>query len=304
MDKLERMLNLTAVLLETRRPLSARQIGEKVPGYPESDQAFRRAFERDKDDLREMGIPIVLEPIPGEDPPLDGYTIHKKDYYLRDPDLDADELAALHLAATAVRLEGVGAGGALAKLGGTAGAAPIGPALGELPTSPELFVLFDAASRRRQVQFDYHDTMRTVDPYRLDFQRGRWYLTGFDHVREDERVYRVDRIEGAVKLIESATFARPEQSVPGMRRNAWELGESEAVTAHVLVDADHAAWARQLVGPEAVSEERDDGAIVLELPVVNRDAFRSMVLGFLEHAEVLDPPELRADMIAWLEACR
>jgi predicted DNA-binding transcriptional regulator YafY len=71
------------------------------------------------------------------------------------------------------------------------------------------------------------------------------------------------------------------------------------------VDAEQAGWAEGHVGPEAVAERRDDGAVVLEFPVTNREAFRSFVLGFLDHAELLGPPELRNDLIAWLEAlCR
>ena len=71
MDKLERLLNLIAALLETPRAMSAEEIHERVPGYPEDSGAtFRRAFERDKDDLREMGVPLRVETVPGSDPPL------------------------------------------------------------------------------------------------------------------------------------------------------------------------------------------------------------------------------------------
>src|SRR5687768_71001 len=98
--KLERLLNLTAALLETPRPLSAQEIRERLGSYPDGRDAFHRAFERDKDDLREMGVPLEVATVPGTDPPVDGYRIPKDRYYLRDPGLDADELAALHLAAS------------------------------------------------------------------------------------------------------------------------------------------------------------------------------------------------------------
>src|SRR5687767_4361014 len=106
-EKLERLLNLTAALLETPRPLPAAEIAKRVYGYPEEKTAFRRAFERDKEDLREMGVPIALTEISGTDPPEIGYRIPKDEYYLRDPGLEADELAALHLAASTVRLDGI-----------------------------------------------------------------------------------------------------------------------------------------------------------------------------------------------------
>ena len=60
MRKLERLLNLTAALLETGRPLTAEEIHRRVPDYPDAQPSFHRAFERDKDDLREMGVPIEL----------------------------------------------------------------------------------------------------------------------------------------------------------------------------------------------------------------------------------------------------
>ncbi len=67
------------------------------------------------------------------------------------------------------------------------------------------------------------------------------------------------------------------------------------------IDGPPAAWAIQHVGPDHVVEEEPDGAVVVELPVTNRAAFRSFVLSFLEHAEILSPPELRADLVAWLD---
>ncbi len=88
--KLERLLNLTAALLETPRPLTADEVAARIFGYPEDKTAFRRAFERDKEALREMGIPVEMEEIPHTDPPQQGYRIPKDRYYLRDPGLEPD----------------------------------------------------------------------------------------------------------------------------------------------------------------------------------------------------------------------
>ena len=87
-----------------------------------------------------------------------------------------------------------------------------------------------------------------------------------------------------------------------MRLHPWQLGEGDPIVARVLVDADQAPMAVQYAGAEAVAEQRDDGAVVLEMAVTNRSGFRSFVLGFLEHAEVLSPLELRDDVVDWLEA--
>src|SRR5205823_6317760 len=118
MDRLERLINLIAALLEAERPLSAEELHQRLPGYAENHAAFRRSFERDKDALREMGIPLALEAVDPSQPHLEGYRIPKDEYYLHDPGLAPDELAALHLAASAVQLEGTRGMEALWKLGG------------------------------------------------------------------------------------------------------------------------------------------------------------------------------------------
>jgi predicted DNA-binding transcriptional regulator YafY len=303
-EKLERLLNLTAALLETAKPLSAAEVARRVYGYPDEKSAFRRMFERDKDDLREMGIPIVLTEIPGTDPPETGYRIPKDQYYLRDPGLEPDELAALHLAASTVRLDGIEGAGGLWKFGGVpAGPTPTaaGPEVTPIPVDRRLVVLFDAVAERKPVTFTYRDVERTVDPYRLDFQRDHWYVSGFDHLRQEERNFRVDRIDGDATPGERHAFQRPATGVPGARVEPWQLGEGEPLTARVLVDAHQAAIAIGEAGSEAVVEEREDGSVILEMSVTNLDGFRSFVLGFLEHAEVLGPPDVRTDLVEWLE---
>jgi proteasome accessory factor B len=72
--KLERLLNLTALLLAARVPVTAEDIQRQLD-YPEDRTAFRRAFERDKEELRDMGIPLRVEPVPGRLPAIDGYRI-------------------------------------------------------------------------------------------------------------------------------------------------------------------------------------------------------------------------------------
>lgn len=298
MTKLERLLNLMAALLETERPLRAEELRSRVGGYAESGESFRRTFERDKDDLREMGVPLSVEPVPGTDPPVDGYRVHKDDYRLPDPGLDADELAALHLAATAVRLDGFEEAEALRKLGGSVGGAGA-ETIVSVPSDPRLGVIFDAVSARRVLSFDYKAERREVEPRRLELVRGRWYLTGFDRGRADERHFRVDRIDGDVTAGADAAFERV-AGATGVSMQAWQLGDEPPLQARVRVDADQAAWAVHTVGPAVA--EHSDGSVELEFRVTNRVGFLSFVCGFLDHAEVLDPPDLREDMIRWLTA--
>ncbi|MBV8234533.1 MAG: WYL domain-containing protein, partial [Acidimicrobiia bacterium] len=89
---------------------------------------------------------------------------------------------------------------------------------------------------------------------------------------------------------------------PGSQPAPWQMGAEEPVRARLLVDGEHAGWAVGQLGSDAVESRHQDGSVVLGVTVTNRSAFRSFVLGFLDHAEVLDPPELREDLTAWLEA--
>jgi predicted DNA-binding transcriptional regulator YafY len=302
-DRLERLLNLTAALLNTARPLTASDLAEQVPGYPDpGDKAtFRRAFERDKEALRDMGIPVLTVEVPGSEPPELGYAIRRDDYALRDPGLDADELAALHLATAAVRMEGLPGTEAVWKLGGaTNEAAGDAVPVAALPAMPQLVPLFSAVAERAPVAFAYRGERRSVDPYRLSFSRGHWYLDGWDHDRVDERQFRLDRIDGDVETGEGGSFDRPASSRKAPAQ-PWTIGGEDPVQARVRVDPDQAGWAVDHVGRECVVASDEDGAVVLELGVTNRDAFRSFVLGFLDHAEVLEPAELRDDLVAWLQ---
>jgi proteasome accessory factor B len=249
-----------------------------------------------------MGVPLVTVEIVKDELPESAYRIPKDQYYLRDPGLLPDELAALHLAASAVRLDGIHGAGALWKLGGVPMAAGDEAHLVSLPTDERVVTLFTAVAERRPVSFTYRDEERTVDPYRLDFQRGRWYVSGFDHARGEERNFRLDRVQGGITAGAPRSFERPSTGVPGAQLAPWQLGEGDPVLGRVLVDADQAAIAIGALGEDAVVEHRDDGSVVVELAVTNQDGFRSFVLGFLEHAEVVAPDELRAGFVDWLEA--
>lgn len=300
-DRLERLTNLVATLLDTRRPLTLEDIVELVPGYPDEKMSYRRQFERDKDTLRGIGIPVRLETVDSFGPEQ-GYRIPPDEYYLPALDLTPDEQAALHVAVTAVRLEGGPAPTeTLLKLGGREGEAA--DALAALPTVPALPALFDAYRTRSTVTFGHRGARRHVDPWGILFRRGHWYVVGHDRDRGEQRSFRVDRIDGEVDAGSPGGFEPPASLEPGalLRDEPWRYGEEEAVAARVLVDASHAAAVVDQVGAGTVVERREDGSVVVELPVTNTAAFRSFVLGLLDAAEVVAPPELRAEMIAWLE---
>ncbi|CAB4610927.1 unannotated protein [freshwater metagenome] len=312
-DKFERLMNLTAALLDAERPLSAEYIHEHVAGYTSDGESYRRAFERDKADLLELGIPIVLLQIPGESLGTLGYRIERTDYELPDPELDPEELAALHLALRAVRVgesETLGTR-ALWRLGGVLGADDDNPdaselALGALPTDPSLIPLFGAVLERRVATFTYGtsegEATRSLEPWRLEFQRGHWYVLGFDIDRQGERNFRVDRIVGPIETGPAGAFSPSGESRGERPFRPWNPDGSgdQPVTAILRVDGEHAVTATELLGTETIRDVEIDGATIYEVPVTSWPAFRSFVLSFLDHAELIGPPELRSDLVDWL----
>jgi proteasome accessory factor B len=343
-DRLERLVNLVAALLDSRRPLTRAELRVRVGGYADDDVAFRRNFERDKETLRQIGLPLLAETRDGEAGEEQvAYRIDREAYELPDPGLTAEELTALRLAAGALRSGGPWAPGvprdALRKL---AASAPVGSddrapderasddrasaprptpgqaadpedqrggapraALTDLGGGPDVAVAFGAIAERRRVSFTYRGETRLVDPWRLSYRSGRWYLAGLDHARGEagqERLYRLDRVEAGITTTgEPGAFERPvgRAAVP---IPPWRLGDGPEDEVRVLVDAAQAPEAIASVGEEAVLARHPDGAVEVELRVTSRDGLRSWVLGFLDHAELLDPPELRSELCRWLES--
>jgi predicted DNA-binding transcriptional regulator YafY len=199
-----------------------------------------------------------------------------------------------------VRLDGGDATAAVWKLGGVpTGAQTVieRASTAAIPGSEHLEALFTAAAERRPVSFPYRGEPRLVDPWRLEFRNGSWYLIGFDHDRRDRRTFRLDRISPPLTAGEAGAFEAPVRAEPSAT-HPWEMGDEDPVEVEVLVDADQAAWAVANAG--ARPAWRQNGSVVLTLTVTNRAALRSWVLGFLDHAEILGPPAVRQDMVTWL----
>lgn len=302
-SRVERVLNLLALMLDTQVPRSREHFVREIAGYPAQPEANRRAFERDKEILRGMGVPITMETI-GDGTEV-GYRVRPDDYCLPDLGLTSDETAALRVAVSAISLGDRTGHGALMKLGGVGDhtAAPIA----SLPIAPALATLFDAFRHRAVVTFAYRGEPRTLEPWGLASKRGHWYVVGFDRDRDAVRAFRADRIVGDVEVGDADAFVVPSdfRADRHIEDRAWLLGDAPPVAVRIAVDAGHAPGVLAALGSEAriVSGSAADGEdTIVEVTMTNRAAFRSFVLGFLEHAEILDPTDVRADMIEWLEA--
>src|SRR5262245_63693531 len=120
-----------------------------------------------------MGVPLEVQDVPGSLPAIEGYRIPKDRYYLRDPGLSADELAALRMAASVVQVDGLSAREGLLKLGGMVGESDgaMGVAVAALPAG-NVGPLFAAIAAQTPVRFAYRGTPRPLAPYRSGFRQG------------------------------------------------------------------------------------------------------------------------------------
>lgn len=305
-DRVERLTNLLALLLETRTPLSLTQIADELAGqYPDKAASRRGAFERDKAALREIGVPIEQEIVSGpEHAGQTRYWIDRERYELQGLELDPDETRALQVAMAATRPGSASGQEAMWKIGG--GVLDSGATVAAVvPDAASLPVLREALATRASVRFTYRDVARRVDPWGVLLRSGFWYLVGHDHERDARRTYRIDRIDGDVVLDEPIAVSRPADFDPrdAVPDDPKLIGASGEITdATVWIDARRAAAVVRELGEDRVVERRDDGAVVVRVPCANLDAFRSWVLGFVDLAEVLAPDDVRAHVIGWLEA--
>jgi proteasome accessory factor B len=311
MQPLERLVNLVALLLEARTPLTFDQIRDKLAeAYDHEDvNSAKRMFERDKDVLRDIGVPIEVTSTDVWDAEQ-GYTIAKDRYYLPEIGFAAEEISALLVAARsggdtaaedAVRKLLSGADGGILASG-----VPEGVPIAER-TPAAVTEAADAVASGRRVRFSYRaasgaSSVRIVDAYGLAVRGGRWYLVGLDVDRGDIRSFRLSRLSSSVEDVGQGS-APPEgfRATDHVASGPWGVGDPSG-TATVAF-APEAAWfaARGVAGAETL-ETREDGWTVVRVPSTPGESLAGWVLSFGPDAEALDPPELRAEVIRRLES--
>lgn len=291
---IERILNLLAFLLTVGRPVTADEIRFTVKGYDQpSDEAFRRTFERDKDLLRTLGVPLKLTHTDVWEVEL-GYVIPSGEYQIVDPGLSDEERSALLLAAQAVTFGGQSTeAAAIFKLGGAtsvSGAAVVADLGHDLQLLGDLY---EAVAEQRRVLFTYKDKPRTVEPYGLGHRFGHWYLLAPEVGQSPTvKAFRIDRMD-QLKIDETgAMFARPaEFDLAGALPDFSQSTEGDAITARVRFDRDIAEIALgQASHASEVSSDID--SVTVELAVSTVPSFIGWMLGFDDKAVILSPGEL------------
>jgi proteasome accessory factor B len=311
MQPLERLVNLVALLLETRTPLTFEQIRRKLAEAYEHDDvnSAKRMFERDKDILRDIGVPIEVVAVDVWEAEL-GYRIPRERYYLPEIRFTPEEISALFVAARAggdpsaedaVRSLLSGAdGGIMSALAGSTNG--VGGA-----RDPWLPAVGDAVAGLRRIRFSYRTARgetseRVVDAFGLALRGGRWYLVGHDRDRDEIRSFRLSRFASGVS--DEGEGSEPPagfRAADHVQAGPWGPGEAE--TAAVVAVSPGVAWwaTRGVPGAEAIGA-REDGWTLVRVPWQPGESLASWVLSFGPDAEALEPPELRDEIVVRLEA--
>ncbi len=306
--KTERLLNLVICLLATRRFLGVQEIRTAVPGYEQGgEEAFRRMFERDKEELRELGIPLETgtDSHAHDDEP--GYRIARRDYELPEIVLEPDEAAALGLAARlwqSAPLAGA-TGTALLKLKAAgvetiAAPAALEPRVGA--SEPAFEGCLRAVRDGRAVAFGYRTSgvkapqARHVEPWGVVSWRGRWYLVGHDTDRGAERVFRMSRIVGDVKAVGEPGAVVPPEGVD-LRAMAGRMAVDEPRETARVALRPGAGW--ELRREATASDEDPDraGWTVVDVGFSDAERLADRVTGYGADAVVLSPPEAREAVV-------
>jgi proteasome accessory factor B len=329
----ERLLNLVIALVNTNAAMTKQQVRTAVAGYADapSDEAFERMFERDKDMLRALGIPVVTVGTGGHTDEL-GYRIDQDAYALPPIDLTPAELGVLSLAAqfwqdktlqtdinrAMVKLRAAGAGDP--SVDALAGLAPSVRAVGDA-YGP----LMEAIEARRAVTFSYRAAYngavltRHVEPWRIAARDGGWYLMCFDRDRQAPRVFRMSRIESRVRITGPAgAYEIPDFETDVMLGKAH--GEVRAAVVAVrperagalrarakpVAEGEREAYSERLPRPAGASAGDRDGDHagwdILEVPYRSLSGMASEAAGYGAALVVLEPEPVRNETLRRLTA--
>jgi proteasome accessory factor B len=307
MHPLERLVNLTALMLTATRPLTFDEIRDRIEAYEQQDSSSaKRMFERDKDVLRDIGVPVELVATDAWDVEK-GYQIVKDEYYLPDIAFTPDEMWGLFVAAHspgqdpeaehAFRKLAVGADESLLEA-----MAARAPAPGVDVSGPHLTTVAEALAARRRIRFRYRPLqgragMRTIEPYALVFRRGQWYVVGQDVDRGEIRSYRLSRLRSDVE--DAGEAAPPPAGFEAARH--LDMGPSDggrrAGARARIAFAEKVAWlvAATTRGSSVVGQAVD-GWTEIDVPADDPEALAPWVLSFGPDARAVSPKSLRDEV--------
>ena len=303
--KTERLINLTLALLATKRYLKKSEILTNVQGYEGSQDAKERMFERDKDDLRSLGIEIEVGDLDifFEDEP--GYRIPQKTYELNVPNLTGRELALLSVASNFWNdsILAPNAQSGIRKL----------QSLG-IPASLDfefrmkyrfenpselLEEISKAILQKSRISFAYDSASlktRHLEPYRIVFWNSYWYLIGMDIDRKAIRLFKLSRFQGSVEISKK----KNEFNIPTDFDVSQHLPKQDVEIirrAVVEIRKDSGALFRRRGKQTAEGVEFD----TYEIDYENERAFLREILWHGENIRLVEPQALKEQLLILID---
>ena len=307
--KTERLVNLTIALLATKRYITKSEIFRTVDGYEGSDESKERMFERDKDDLRNLGIEIEV----GTFDPLfedeSGYRIKPENYQFQLGEVNAQEISLLSLAAEAWRGASMGpsALSALNKLhaigieSDTELLLDLAPAI--INQDSNLAIAISAITSKTVLSFSYlnedlQSQSRALEPYAVTSRYGHWYIFGNDLDRKASRLFRLDRVSGELKLQgKSGAFEIPSE----VDVNSAFAKSSDLSTAVIFLRDGRGLNLRSR-GLQSVVTNAPVGWEALKMEYRDRERFIEEILWYGNDVIVSEPADLRTEILKILRA--
>ena len=319
-QRTERLLNLVIALVATRRWLTKEQIRHAVPQYAgcETTEAFDRMFERDKEDLRDLGVPLVTgshDPVFDDEP---GYRIDRDSYALPEITFTAHELAVLGLASRVWQQASLSgpAARALTKLRALGVEVDDESLVGVEPrvraAEPAFDPLYAAARNRAPVTFRYRradgeTSERRLQPWALTSRGGFWYVVGLDVDRQAPRAFKLSRVQGSVRAGAPGSYEIPvpldteamigPRSDPDPRTAVLRVRRGRGKSLRLRAGAPAPAPAPEAAAPDP---EGDGAWDRLELPVDDLWTLAEQVAGHGPDVVALEPPDLRRAVVRLL----
>lgn len=306
--KTERLVNLTIALLATKRYITKSEIFRTVDGYEGSDESKERMFERDKDDLRNLGIEIEV----GTFDPLfedeSGYRIKPENYQFQLGEVNAQEITLLSLAAEAWRGASMGpsALSALNKLhaigieSDTELLLDLAPAV--INQDANLAIAISAITSKTVLSFSYlneelQPQSRALEPYAVTSRYGHWYIFGNDLDRSANRLFRLDRISGDLKLQgKSGAFGIPSD----LDVNSAFTTSSDLSSANVFLRDGRGLNLRSR-GIQIETTSAPVGWQEFKIEYRDRERFIEEVLWYGNDVIVSEPSDLRNEIFGYLK---
>ena len=299
-QKTERLINLTLALLATKRHLTKSEIFKAVAGYSGSPETMERMFERDKDELRSLGIEIEVK---GIDPLFEdeqGYLIRSETFQLSENEFTKEELLYLTMAANLWHDSALGSDSKAALLKIQSLSGPIEsdavntPAVRDSESAALLSTAFEAVDTEQLIKFGYKGKERTAQPFGLYTRDGFWYLVA----REETEIksFKLLRIEGKiVKEGKAGSFKKPPEF--DLIKFLSNSRSEQEILAQVYVRKEQAHVLRSKYSAREINEEWD----LMSIPYIYEQEIIETILWYGANIIVNSPASLRSEVISRLK---